>query len=278
LINPKTRDSWPQYFTDVNGTVFFTADDGVHGVQLWKTDGTESGTVLVKDIPGGYRGALPGNLTNVNGTLFFTANVTSSGFQLWKSDGTEAGTVLVKDIRPGGINPSPGGLINDNGTLLFIIYAYPGRQLWKSDGTPDGTVLIKNFTGVTTSVASLTNVNGTAFFVASDGIQGAELWKSDGTTDGTVIVKDIRPGSAGSDPFELFNSNGTLFFTATASSCGRATGRRPALCSSRTFTRGRVARLLTTSPTSTVRCTLARMTASTDTSCGFSPWTVGLRS
>jgi ELWxxDGT repeat protein len=160
-------------------------------------------------------------LTNVNGTLFFTANISSSGFQLWKSDGTEAGTVLVKDISPGGINPSPGGLINDNGTLLFIVYAYPGRQLWKSVGTPDGTVLIKNFAGVTTSVASLTNVNGTAFFVVSDGVHGGELWKSDGTTDGTVMVKDIRPGSAGSDPFDLFNFNGTLFFTANDGVHGR---------------------------------------------------------
>src|SRR5262249_5675611 len=112
-------------------------------------------------------------------------------------------------------------LINENGILLFIIYAYPGRQLWKSDGTPDGTVLLESFAGGTTSVASLTNVNGTAFFVASDGVLGAELWKSDGTTDGTVLVKDIYPGSRSSDPRDLFEFNGTLFFTANDGVHGR---------------------------------------------------------
>ena len=37
-------------FTSVNGTLYFRPDDGVHGDELWKTNGTEAGTVLVKDI------------------------------------------------------------------------------------------------------------------------------------------------------------------------------------------------------------------------------------
>ena len=87
---------------DVDGTLFFAADDGSHGRELWKSDGTEEGTVLVEDINPGTAHAGPRWLTNVNGTLFFTAVDGSHGRELWKSDGTEAGTVLVKDINRGG--------------------------------------------------------------------------------------------------------------------------------------------------------------------------------
>jgi ELWxxDGT repeat protein len=44
----------------VGGKLFFTAGDGVHGRELWTSDGTEAGTVLVKDIkPGKRTGPLP---------------------------------------------------------------------------------------------------------------------------------------------------------------------------------------------------------------------------
>ncbi len=49
-INPAWIDSLPFSLTEVNGTLFFTADDGMNGSELWKSDGTEAGTVMVKDI------------------------------------------------------------------------------------------------------------------------------------------------------------------------------------------------------------------------------------
>ena len=68
--------------------------------------------------------------------------------------------------------------------------ATPTAQLVK-DIVPGQTSSNPNF---------LTNVNGTLFFVADDGLSGAELWKSGGTAIGTVRVKDINPGAAGSNP------------------------------------------------------------------------------
>ncbi len=88
-------------FVVVGGTTFFSAFDAQNGTELWKTDGTSAGTVLIRDIRPGATGANPSSLTNVNGTLYFRADDGANGTELWKSDGTSAGTVLVRDIRPG---------------------------------------------------------------------------------------------------------------------------------------------------------------------------------
>ena len=122
----------------MNGTLFFTANDGVNGTELWKSDGTAAGTLMVKDIYAGASTSSPSYLTNVNGTLFFEAYDTVNGYALWKSNGTGVGTVIVKAY--GGSAPT--GLTNVNGTLFFQAYDnLSGVELWKSDGTGAGTVL-----------------------------------------------------------------------------------------------------------------------------------------
>jgi trimeric autotransporter adhesin len=102
--------------------------------ELWKSDGTLAGTVLVKDIkPRPMIRPLGGSfeLTNVNGTLFFANNGTN-GVELWKSDGTDPGTVLVMDIFPGPASSNVNQLTNVNGTLFFTAdNGTNGVELWK---------------------------------------------------------------------------------------------------------------------------------------------------
>src|SRR6516165_8365083 len=60
-------------FVEVNGVAYFGANDGIHGRELWKSNGTAAGTVLVKDINPGPDSSATYPFINVNGTLFFTA-------------------------------------------------------------------------------------------------------------------------------------------------------------------------------------------------------------
>jgi len=228
---PDGSSNW----VNVNGTLFFTAWDSTRGSELWKSDGTDAGTGLVKDIyPGtGNSVVTDGSgtscnpyLTDVNGTLFFVArNSAARSWELWKSDGTDVGTAMVKDICPVNYASSwPSQLTNVNGLLFFRANdGTSGMELWESDGTGPGTSFVKDICSGSGSSSPdhLINVNGKLFFSASDGASGTELWMSDGTLDGTVRVKDIKSGSGSSSPSDFVNVNGTLFFMADDGSNGR---------------------------------------------------------
>ena len=181
------------------GLLYFKANDGVSGYELWASDGMPAGTALVKDINPGPAGSvdeffLPG-MTDVNGTLFFRANDGTNGVELWKSNGTAATTVLVKDINPGpasGFSVFEQPMVNVGGLLYFRAdNGSAGIELWKSDGTAAGTVLVTDiFPGGGGSFpSSLTSVNGTLYFAASDPVYGRELWR---VVD--VVRLDVKPG------------------------------------------------------------------------------------
>jgi ELWxxDGT repeat protein len=181
----------PSQLTVVGKTLYFTADDGIHGRELWRSDGTSRGTRLVKDSTPGTGpskfSSEPRGLTDVAGTLFFSVSERGNS-QLWRSDGTEAGTTMLKE-GPGSI----GERTAVGGTLYFAAEAAEGSSwrsgLWRSDGTASGTVLVK--TGI---LGGLTDFGGTLFFSGHDGTRYG-LWRSDGTEAGTILVKEGVPAS-----------------------------------------------------------------------------------
>lgn len=178
IPNQRPGSSYPQNLTNINGTLYFTADDNIHGRELWKTDGTEDGTVMVKDILEALPSSTPQNLIDINGMLYFTADNGIHGRELWKSDGTNKGTFMVKDLTTGTSGSILGGMTSVNNKLFFTFDdGLHGKELWQSDGSESGTMIVKDIrAGIEGSnVSNLTGVNNILYFTADDGIFGNEL-------------------------------------------------------------------------------------------------------
>ena len=87
--------SLPDAFVSLGNELLFAANDGIVGEELWKSDGTSNGTVMIKDIRPGSEGSGIVDPLAVGSTIFFYANDGTHGSELWKTDGTSNGTVLV---------------------------------------------------------------------------------------------------------------------------------------------------------------------------------------
>jgi ELWxxDGT repeat protein len=194
----------PQHLTALNGMLYFTVSDGTYGRELWKSDGTAAGTVLVKDIRTGAQPSMFSSsyMVTANGLLYFTAYEDATGYELWKSDGSTAGTVLVKDIYPGageGLASYPGFVIS-NGLLYFTANdGTYGEELWKTDGTTAGTTMVADLRPGAYGSGPLypVDLNGTLFFSAYDEASGGyRLWKTNGQAANTSVVRSDLPGSA----------------------------------------------------------------------------------
>lgn len=232
--------------------LFFTATDGIHGNELWKTDGTT--TEMVANLSQGANGTTFERFVVVGKTLFFNANGTlhksdgtesgtvkvsdakifqtpgagkgllfftgfdaTNGYEPWVSDGTSTGTHLLQDIYPGSFGSNPSNFLEVDGTVFFTAKNDTlGTELWKSDGTAKGTVLVKDIMPGSnpSNISNLVAFKNKLFFAANDGVNDMELWTSDGTDTGTVLSSDIVPGFGGSAPNYLTVSGSYLYFTA----------------------------------------------------------------
>lgn len=254
-INPGSAWGYPEDLVALGATLYFVAPDVAVDpfvYQLWKSDGTEAGTVALG--PGALNGQ-PRGLTPFGSELAFAARQGATQDVLWKTDGTPAGTVRVgggafdigEIVAVGrtlyfgardAILPEP-VLWKSDGTAagttpVMEFGSYPGSfavvgtriyfradsELWTSDGTPNGTVRL---TGPLTNLtpSDLTAVGSTLYFTADDGVHGMELWKSDGTVGGTVLVRDLAIGSAsGLYQGRLREIAGTLYFVGNDGATG----------------------------------------------------------
>ncbi|MEO0333399.1 MAG: hypothetical protein AAF223_17230, partial [Bacteroidota bacterium] len=183
--------------TILNDELYFVASQEGSSIGLWKTDGTDENTSLVKEITSGsFRkiGDLftTGSARGSEARLYFTAETDEFGRELWTSDGTEEGTFMLVDLRPGEEDGFPFGddrnFQDVGGQLMFAGFdEVNGRELWKSNGTPEGTTLVEDINAQSQDIRLFSNpisFQNKTFFATNEG-----LWQTDGTSENTRLIQ-----------------------------------------------------------------------------------------
>ncbi|QMW06883.1 hypothetical protein H3H32_08180 [Spirosoma foliorum] len=217
-IQPGAPSSKPNQLINVNGTLFFVADDGKHGAELWKSTGTTAGTTLVKDLIPGPAGSDINEMTAVNGKLFFSAlSPSSKTRQLWVSSGFAANTVIPYDGHKEAEVQDASQL---TGFAVEVYYvkrgSLGGTDQWliqRSDGSPSGTKAFLQFGFDPVKEgkqppAYFTYLTGATYFTYK-----GDLWRTNGQSNKTssLVVK------AGIYPRFLVNYGSSLLFVGGSS-------------------------------------------------------------
>jgi len=139
-IYPGPNGSAPSALAVVDSTLYFSANDGVSGYELWKSDGSAEGTVRLADLYPGSTGSLAEAIVALpDGRAVFAAGHEQFGRELWQSDGTAEGTRLLTDLAPGLESSNPTALTVTGNQLCFVAdNGQTGRELWciPADSTP----------------------------------------------------------------------------------------------------------------------------------------------
>jgi ELWxxDGT repeat protein len=209
----------PKSFVEFGGLLYFAVnfEDGRRA--LWKSDGSEAGTVAVKELPATEERFTPElrNLTPLNAQLFFQAADAAHGSELWVSDGTSGGTRLVKDLTPGVEGSNLTHLTGLGSRLVFFREGVDPAssslrsELWTSEGTAEGTVRLRDFGTAEVSFVNARVGNTLLFFVLDP--TGTALWKTDGTAGGTVLLKRLDAGPDSARAFDLRIAGQLAFFS-----------------------------------------------------------------
>ena len=192
--------SWgfvPQLWAAARGRLFFAADDGTAGEELWVSDGTEAGTFRLRDVFPGPRSSEIRWLTSAGEQVYFAADDGTHGRELWVSDGTAFGTRLLRDLFPGEGSSLPEQLKAVGQNLVFSAHTPDqGREPWLTDGDEVGTRRLADLAPgpLPSSPISFTLSGPWLYFAATDADTGFELYSEPAdAVDGSADFHTVPP-------------------------------------------------------------------------------------
>jgi len=218
---PGAANGDPDSITAHFGKLYFKANDGEHGEELWVYDPqAEQSTTpsLVADIIPDSGGSDPDGITVFEGKLYFAAYSENFGREFFEYDpaNPDVAPVLVADINPGAEGSDPGGLTVHGGKLFFIASdGVLGRELYTYDSIAGASLVADIRPGERGSNPSrFTEFDNRLFFRAHNG-DGLNLWVYDVVAgDLSSITISATPVSFGGGPDELTVLNEKLYFFA----------------------------------------------------------------
>lgn len=212
-------------FTPVGDKAYFYGFDSAHGLEPWRTDGTDAGTIMVRDIhAGGYGSTLYGTQSNqtdiedLNGVAIFPASTNTNNSELYRSNAAE--TTMITDLNwsdDASLRLDP---VDAADTLVRLgdhVYFFALSWLYRTDGTALGTTPVAPFDSLDT-LFRLTRVGNRLFFVVrpKNSVSEYHLYTSDGTFDGTVLLRRfITDGASSSKGIgDIVDIDGIAYFQA----------------------------------------------------------------
>ncbi|MEM7591919.1 MAG: ELWxxDGT repeat protein [Cyanobacteria bacterium P01_A01_bin.83] len=231
-VNGVTQNfsSEPEDLIDVNGTLFFTADDGVNGRELWTSDGTSEGTQLVIDLKEGEDSSITSDFTHVNGTLYFQYFNSNDEFlgelsienQLWQSDGTQAGTfeIEAEELSVGGEQVEDSFIVlgRDNSELLeFNDQLYFTGEAFSFDDGGYQPALLTLADVDNTIVYRLFNPNVGVHFYTTDVAERDEFVATGNYQSEGESYRSVEPSAEDAeDVFRFFNETTGVYLYTTS--------------------------------------------------------------
>jgi ELWxxDGT repeat protein len=213
--------------TAANDHLFFIADGGKNGTELWVTDGTEAGTFSIDNltVDREYLQNTEGPKLLASGSRLFVTRdkrdddpqKMASNREIWVTDGTADGSKCFADFV-------------DNRNLTFqkflgihkgnLVYTYctpaSGLELWYSGGDRSNTVQLTGLHDIHSNndkqFAEGVALGDQFFFTAFTEENGSELWVTDGTVAGTHIFLELAHGQQSTYPKALTVVGNKLFF------------------------------------------------------------------